>query len=97
MTRNRLLLAITWSAFALVACRGQKPEVYTPQPAPRERVALAGPWRFVGSDTLTGGERADLDDRSWEEVRLPHTWALRDPRRLIWRCPGIRKSGYRPE
>jgi beta-galactosidase len=80
MQHHRLrLLALTCGAFALAACRGQKPEVETPQPAPRERVSLAGPWRFVGSDALTGGERADLDDRSWEEVRLPHTWAMRDP------------------
>ena len=81
MTRYRLpLLAIAWSALALLCCRGQRPEVYAPQPSPRQRVPLAGPWRFVGSDTLTGAERVDFDDRSWEEVRLPHTWALSDPR-----------------
>jgi beta-galactosidase len=102
MMRNRLrLLVLTWSAFALLACRGQKREVYTPQPAPRARAPLVGPWRFIGSDTLTGCERPDFDDRAWREVRLPHTWAKRDPRphshawyrmrfTVPWRDPGQR-------
>jgi len=43
-------------------------------------VPLTGPWRFLGSDDLTGAEAPAFDDQAWETVEVPHTWALRDPR-----------------
>ena len=38
---------------------------------------LPGPWRFLGSQSLTGAEAIGFDDRSWAEVELPHTWGRR--------------------
>ena len=35
-------------------------------------------WRFHLGD-LSGAERPDFDDAGWEEVRIPHDWAITGP------------------
>ena len=35
-------------------------------------------WKFAKGD-VSGAERSDFDDSSWEEVRLPHDWAIAGP------------------
>ncbi len=93
---RRLPLPVAVLGLVLAAgCRPpQPPPVYTPQPVVRARVPLAGPWRFLASDSLTGAEAPTFDDRRWTEVAVPHTWAIDDPRphshawyRLRFRLP----------
>lgn len=45
---------------------------YTP-PRLRQRVDLAGTWRFVRSD-VPGAAAPTFDDASWSSVTVPHTW-----------------------
>lgn len=41
--------------------------------SPRESIELRRGWRFLRADAASA-ERSDLDDSSWQEVDLPHTW-----------------------
>ncbi len=70
------LLALV--ALATPGCAPAPPQE-PPAATPRLRQALDGPWRFTASDSLEGAEAERFDDGAWESVRLPHTWAGRDP------------------
>jgi beta-galactosidase len=51
-----------------------------PRPAAaalRHETALPDGWRFLRADA-TGAEAPDFDDRTWERVRVPHTWNAKD-------------------
>ncbi|MFP5210180.1 MAG: glycoside hydrolase family 2 TIM barrel-domain containing protein [Acidobacteriota bacterium] len=44
----------------------------------RERTAFDADWRFhLGN--VSGGERLDFDDRSWEQLDIPHDWSIAGP------------------
>ncbi|MGG1554003.1 beta-galactosidase GalB [Paenibacillus ferrarius] len=49
----------------------------------RERISLSEHWRFykhsMEDQSPFRGERLDLDDRSWEQVKVPHDWAIAGP------------------
>jgi beta-galactosidase len=80
MTRS-LHASCTAGAAALVAaavvlgasCRKPPQEDPAP-PLPRERLLLAGPWRFAASNDLEGAQTPDFNDRAWQQVTVPHTW-----------------------
>jgi beta-galactosidase len=59
------------------------PALYQPPPVARTMTALSGPWSFLGSQSLAGAEAVGFDDRSWQQVSLPHTWGRR-PLRSAW-------------
>lgn len=46
--------------------------------APRETRSLSDGWRFIQADP-PGAEKADVDDRSWTPVSVPHDWAIAGP------------------
>ena len=46
--------------------------------APRETQALDDGWRFTTGE-VTGAQEPAYDDRDWQEVRLPHDWAIAGP------------------
>lgn len=88
------LAALAVFALTLPGCTPQAPSE-PPAATPRLRRALDGPWRFTASDTLEGAQAERFDDGAWQTVRLPHTWARRDPAehsrawyRLRFRAPG---------
>jgi beta-galactosidase len=68
-----------------VACGGL-PLPYSPSATARQETTLAGPWKFRASNDLENAAARDFDDGAWETIRVPHTWAARDPRtyRRAW-------------
>jgi beta-galactosidase len=44
----------------------------------QRRVPFNDSWRFVRGD-VTGAEKADFNDDQWQDVRLPHDWAIEGP------------------
>lgn len=46
--------------------------------AQRTETLLEKGWRFAGGDRA-GAEMPDYDDRAWEQVRIPHDWAIFGP------------------
>jgi beta-galactosidase len=40
----------------------------------RSKVALAGGWKFIASDSLAGAEATTFNDSAWSSVSVPHTW-----------------------
>ncbi|OJX59514.1 MAG: beta-galactosidase [Dysgonomonas sp. 37-18] len=43
--------------------------------SPRNTILLDTGWRFHLGD-ITNGESADLNDQNWEQVSVPHDWAI---------------------
>ena len=50
----------------------------------RTQTGLAAPWRFQGSDDLTGAESVEYDDSGWTTVTVPHTWGRERAWRRAW-------------
>jgi len=50
---------------------------YVPPPSHRADVILDSSWRFI-QQNVTNGQAIDLDDSSWTNVNLPHTWDIAD-------------------
>jgi beta-galactosidase len=75
-------------AAALAAGCGGGREAATPaasSPAlERTRTGLTAPWRFQGSDDLTGAEAVAYDDGAWTTVTVPHTWGRDRTWRRAW-------------
>lgn len=46
--------------------------------AQRHEQLLEKNWKFIHADQ-PGAETTDYDDRSWEEVTVPHDWAIKGP------------------
>jgi beta-galactosidase len=48
------------------------------EPEVRERVLFDVGWKFHQGD-VAGGEQPELDDRSWEQIDVPHDWSIAGP------------------
>lgn len=46
--------------------------------APRQTMSLSDGWRFIQADPPEA-EKADLDDRNWARLSVPHDWAIAGP------------------
>ena len=54
----------------LCACSMQAPE--------RQEILLESGWRFTKGDPA-GAEQPAFDDQQWQEVTVPHDWAIYGP------------------
>ncbi len=66
MTRRRLIILLTGVFFLACAAHARDTENFD-----------AG-WKFLSGD-LSGAERPDLDDATWQSVTLPHDWSIAGP------------------
>ena len=66
----------------LFICGHAKAEVLVSDGLRSERLLTDG-WRFHLGD-MGNAERADADDGSWEEVTVPHDWAINGPFGRKW-------------
>ena len=69
-----LTLALLLPAPPRAAAQAPPPAATLPPPVTREKIALAGPWRFTGETRWSHVEKPDFDDRLWQSVTVPHTW-----------------------
>lgn len=58
----------------LISCQPQEPQ----KESPRWEKNLEKDWRFTREDEATF-QNEDFDDTAWEEVRIPHDWAIYGP------------------
>jgi len=79
--RAPILSAFLFLTFALLSpappragAQALPPPDATPLPLTREKIALAGPWRFTGETRGSHAEKPDFDDHLWSSVTVPHTW-----------------------
>lgn len=75
-------------AAALAAgCGGGREAAVAPASSPaidRTTTSLTVPWRFQGSDDLTGAESVEYDDDAWTTVTIPHNWGRERHWRRAW-------------
>ncbi|HVH88494.1 MAG TPA: beta-galactosidase GalB [Terriglobales bacterium] len=62
-------------AFSTIAGAGTPANI---QPSPERRISFNDGWLFLKAPA-EGAEKPDFDDSHWQEIRLPHDWAIEGP------------------
>lgn len=71
---GRPLRLLAWLVLSVWIISQAAHAAYLPPNTDRSRVQLAGPWRFIASNTLNGAQAPNHPDGSWDVVSVPHTW-----------------------